>query len=82
MDRATVTTKGQIVIPVKLRKKAGIKKGTKVFIEEKNGDIILHPVTPNFYEKFCGILKGGNLVEALEKSRREDREREDKKWRN
>ena len=78
MDQSIMTTKGQIVIPVKLRRKIGLKKGMKVFIEEKNGDIILHPVTPDFYEKFCGIFKGKNLVKELEKSRREDCAREER----
>ncbi|MBI2167280.1 MAG: AbrB/MazE/SpoVT family DNA-binding domain-containing protein [Candidatus Omnitrophica bacterium] len=70
--------KGQIVIPVKLRKKVGMKEGTRIFLEEKSGDIVLHPATPEFYDKTCGILKGSGLVKALEKSRREDREREER----
>ena len=76
METSVVTLKGQIVIPAKLRKIAGIKKGTRVFLEEKNGDIIVHPATPAFYERMCGILKEGGLVKALEKSRRKDKEQE------
>jgi AbrB family looped-hinge helix DNA binding protein len=34
---STVTTKGQLVIPAKLRRKYGIRKGTRVaMIEEEN----------------------------------------------
>ncbi len=77
METSVVTFKGQIVIPVKLRKKVGIKKGTKVFLEEKNGDIIVHPATPEFYDRTFGILKGSGLVKDLEESRRKDKEREE-----
>lgn len=79
MEEAMVTRKGQMVIPVKLRRKVGIKGGTKVFLEEKNGDIVVHPATPEFYDRTFGFLKGGGLVRALEESRREDKEREERK---
>ena len=79
MEKALVTRKGQLVIPVKLRRKVGIKGGTQVFMEEKNGDIILHAATPEFYRRMCGILKGGGLVKALEESRRKEKEHEDRK---
>ena len=82
MEKSTITVKGQVVIPVKLRRKMGLKKGMRVFVEEKNGDIILHPIMPDFYERMQGIFKGKDLVKTLEESRRRDKEREDKKWRN
>ena len=78
MEQSTVTIKGQIVIPARLRKKIGLKEGTRVFIEEKNGDIVIHPATPDFYDRLKGVLKGGHLVKTLEESRRKDKEREDK----
>ena len=79
MDETVVKRKGLIVIPVKLRKKVGIKEGTRVFLEERNGDIIVHPATPEFYDRTFGILKGGGLVKALEESRRRDKEIEERK---
>ena len=79
METSVVTVKGQIVIPARLRKKVGIKKGTRVFLEERDGDIIVHPATPDFYERTFGILKGGGLVKTLAESRKKEREREDKK---
>ncbi|MBI1871359.1 MAG: AbrB/MazE/SpoVT family DNA-binding domain-containing protein [Chlamydiae bacterium] len=80
MEASVVTLKGQIVIPAKLRKLVGIRQGTKVFFEEKDGDIIVHPATPHFYERTCGILKGGHLVKTLEESRRKEKEREKSKF--
>ncbi len=79
METSIVTFKGQIVIPVSLRRKTGIKKGTRVFLEEKAGDIIVHPATTEFYERNFGILKGGGLVKALEESRKKEKEHEERK---
>ena len=57
------TEKGQTVIPAGLRKKYGIKKGTRIQILEKNGDIVLNPLTPELIRarlrKLRGIVKGG-----------------------
>ena len=80
MDSSVVTVKGQIVIPAPIRKHLGIHKGTKVTIEEKDGDIILHPITKAFLDKWQGAFSGIDLVGELMKSRREDREREDRKF--
>ena len=79
IQTSIVTFKGQIVIPAKLRRRAGIKPGTRVYLEEKGGDIIVHPATPDFYERTYGVLKDGGGVKALEESRHKDKEREDKK---
>lgn len=44
MASAAVTSKGQITIPVEVRRKLGIKAGDRVrFVEHKNGDISLKP---------------------------------------
>lgn len=80
METSVVTVKGQIVIPARLRKKVGIKKGTRVFLEEKSGDIIVHPATPEFYERTYGVLKGGGLTQSLEESRRKEKEHEGSKF--
>jgi AbrB family looped-hinge helix DNA binding protein len=41
MVKAVVTVKGQIVIPSKLRRKFGIKKGTQVYVYERDGEIAI-----------------------------------------
>jgi AbrB family looped-hinge helix DNA binding protein len=46
MATATVTSQGQITIPLEVRKKPGIKPGDRVrFIEGENGEFILKPKT-------------------------------------
>jgi len=77
MPTTIVTTKGQIVIPSKIRRKYNIKKGTKLFIEENGTEIILKPVTPEYIEKLAGILETkGKLTKLLLEERAKDRERE------
>ena len=41
MELAKVTSKGQITIPIEIRKKLGIKAGSKVLFLEENGRIYL-----------------------------------------
>lgn len=77
MQSSVVTVKGQIVIPAPIRKKVGLKKGTRVFIEEKNGDIVVHPATDNFYDRCLGMFKGSGLLKLLESERRNEKKRED-----
>ncbi len=72
-----VTIKGQVVIPAKIRHRLGIKKGTKFYVEEREGEIILRPLNREYFQKMSGILKGGGLIKALEDSRREELTREE-----
>ena len=80
METSVVTVKGQIVIPSRLRKKAGIKQGTRVFLEERDGNIIVHPATAEFYERTCGILKGKDLLKTLYELRKQEKTHEEKKF--
>ena len=72
---STVTTKGQLVIPSKLRRKYSINKGTQVaFVEEENR-LILQPITPEFIRSLRGCLgKGSKALEVLLEDRKRERE--------
>ncbi|OGW53621.1 MAG: hypothetical protein A2Z60_05140 [Nitrospirae bacterium RIFCSPLOWO2_02_42_7] len=74
-----VTIKGQVVIPAKLRHRLGIKKGTKLYIEERDGELVLRPLNREYFQKMSGILKGSGLVKALEESRAEELKHEEEK---
>jgi AbrB family looped-hinge helix DNA binding protein len=74
-----VTIKGQVVIPAKIRHRLGIKKGTKFYVEERKGEIVLRPLNKEYFQKMSGILKGGGLLKALEEARAEDLKREEEK---
>ena len=41
MELATVTSKGQITIPVSIRKELGLKKGSKVLFINNGKDIVI-----------------------------------------
>ncbi|HEX2696942.1 MAG TPA: AbrB/MazE/SpoVT family DNA-binding domain-containing protein [Anaerolineales bacterium] len=70
------TVKGQIVIPAKLRKKYGIKNGTKIIVLDNGDSITLKPVTEQYLKNLQGSLKGKGGLKALLDERRKDKERE------
>ena len=77
MTTTVVTTKGQIVIPSKIRRKHNIKRGTKLYIEERGDELVLKAVTPAYFEKIAGVLQTkGRLSKALLEERSKDKERE------
>lgn len=77
MTTAIVTSKGQIVIPSKIRRRLNIKRGTRLYIEEKGDELILKAVTPAYFERIAGVLTTkGKLSKALIEERGKDKERE------
>jgi AbrB family looped-hinge helix DNA binding protein len=70
------TVKGQIVIPAKLRKKYGIKNGTKIIITDIGDAIVLKPVTEQYLKNLQGSLKSKGGLKALLEERNKDKERE------
>ena len=80
MDSVYVTTRGRIVIPARLRRKLGIKPGTKVCFIEQGNDILFQPVTKQYIRSLCGMLKSTTPATAeLLIERKKDREREQAK---
>ena len=81
MVTTIVTTKGQIVIPSRMRRRLNIKKGTRLCIEEKGDQLILHPLTDEYFKKMAGIASTkGKGVPALLEERAKEKEIEDRKW--
>ena len=52
----TISSRGYIVLPAKLRKEMNLKPGTRVLITKENDKIILQPVY-SFTETLSGITK-------------------------
>jgi AbrB family looped-hinge helix DNA binding protein len=69
---ATVSSKGQLVIPAELRKKYRLKTGSKVAVEDRDGEIRL---MPNPYDALLA-LRGKYAHYPLEEDLREER----RKW--
>jgi AbrB family looped-hinge helix DNA binding protein len=82
-ETAYVTSKGQVVVPARLRRKFGIKEGTRLNFTEENGRIVVQPVTKEFINSFCGIFKTKpgekSAVQELLEDRAAERAREDRK---
>jgi AbrB family looped-hinge helix DNA binding protein len=72
------TVKGQIVIPAELRRKYGIKEGTKIVVTDTENGINLRPITEQYIRELQGSLKGTGLIAALLEERAKDKAREDK----
>ena len=73
IETSVVTTKGQLVIPARLRRRFGIKKGTRVTFIEDAGRIIVQPVTREFIRNLRGSLPGepSALADLLAERKRE-----------
>jgi AbrB family looped-hinge helix DNA binding protein len=73
-ETSVVTTKGQLVIPARLRRRFGIKKGTTISFLEEGGRIVVQPVTRQFIRALRGSLKGEpSALDLLLKEREQER---------
>ncbi len=75
METSVVTTKGQIVIPAKIRRRLGITNGTKVTFVESEGKIILQPLDKDYFNNLAGILgEKGKMLKSLMDDKKKERE--------
>ena len=72
----TSTVKGQIVIPSSVRRRFGIKEGTRIQIDadEKTHHIILTPITREYIFSLRGKYKGKGLLKTLMDERKKERD--------
>lgn len=70
------TSKGQVVIPSKIRRKLGIKEGTyiQIDLDDLNKRIILTPVTREYIHSLRGKYKGKGLMKALMAEKKREKE--------
>jgi len=68
--------KGQIVLPAALRRKYGIKKGTRIQITDLGDAILLKPMTEQYLGSLRGSLKGKDGLKILLEERSRDKKRE------
>ncbi len=78
-DIATVSTKGQFVIPADIREALGIRPGTRIAVRREGNHIILEPVNREYLRALRGSLAGSpSMTDELLKERREEERRH--KW--
>ena len=62
-NTATLTSKGQITIPKENREKLGLKKGDKLVLIEKDGNVILRKVSlEEIRQKALENYESGNTL--------------------
>jgi len=83
MRRTVVNARGQVTIPVELRKQLEIKPGTRVTWFEEKGRLVLAPMTAQRMNEIRGFLKPKpgehSAFEESFKERARERRREDVK---
>ena len=64
---STISSKGQVTVPVEVRHRLGLKSGDKVEFVFEDGRTILRPVRPekNPFEEFVGILPAFSTKEEI-----------------
>jgi AbrB family looped-hinge helix DNA binding protein len=73
--KTTATSKGQIVIPSSVRRKLGIKEGTRIHIEvnESANEIILTPITREHIHSLRGKYQRKGLLEELKAEKQREK---------
>lgn len=73
MSIVRTTAKGQVVIPIEVRRKYHITKGTKVKIEEKGGEIVIKPLLADPVKEAKGLFrKGDSALRVLVEDRKSE----------
>ena len=75
-----VTSKGQIVIPKRLREKYGIIPTTSIRWIERDDGILMVPESEDPIRSARGILKGSGILKAYLKEKTLEKKRGNKKF--
>ena len=82
LETVWFTTKGQVVIPLRLRKQFDIEDGTKAVVQATPEGILLKPMTAALIKRGRGILKrrpgGKPLTEEWAEQKKRERELEER----
>lgn len=79
MAVAQVSAKGHVLIPRHLRKKFGLQAGTKVYVAEEEGRVVVMPLPSDPIAAATGFLAGNySLTDDLRHEHRAEARRERK----
>jgi bifunctional DNA-binding transcriptional regulator/antitoxin component of YhaV-PrlF toxin-antitoxin module len=63
------------VIPVKIRRKYGMKNGIKVAFIEQGDKVMIQPLDKEYFNKLAGILdEKGKMLKSLMEDKKKERE--------
>ena len=71
--KTCTTNQGRIVIPAALRRKYGIKNGTKIIVTDVGNAIVLKPITEQYLKNLQGSFKGKGGLKTLMDERQKDK---------
>ena len=74
LDTVNFGSKGQVVIPRRLRKEFEIEEGTKATVVSTPEGILLKPITRSYIKSLRGSLKGTKAMETFMAERKRERE--------
>jgi len=64
VEVASVSTKGQVVIPGPIRKSLGITSGSKLVVMTDGENVLMKPIHPPRMESFDGLLEESRKAAA------------------
>ncbi|MBL7075242.1 AbrB/MazE/SpoVT family DNA-binding domain-containing protein [candidate division KSB1 bacterium] len=77
MERAVISTKGQLVIPKKFRQKYGLFPQTIVEIVDTGQNLVLVPIPEDPIKDSRGMLRGTKIsTQSLLRMKKEERQKE------
>ncbi len=77
--QSKVTSKGQVVIPKKIRQKYGIQSSTSIRWIEKEEGILMVPDSEDPIEAARGMFSGSGILKAYLQEKKREKERENKR---
>jgi len=81
-ETVLLSSKGQVVIPKRIRESLGLKKGSLIEIEAKKGIIYLKPLKGeekiSHWQDLRGLIKGRFSTEKFLKERTKERDKENR----
>jgi AbrB family looped-hinge helix DNA binding protein len=73
-DTVCFSTKGQVVIPRRLREEFEIEEGTRAYVLSTPQGILIKPLTTKHIHNLRGSLKGSKAFEVFKNERAKERE--------
>ncbi len=68
------TTKGQVVIPARVRREFEIEEGTKASVTVTPEGILLRPITRTYIKSLRGSLKGRGVMKSMMADRKREKD--------
>ena len=80
MESSRLTSKGQLLIPKRLRIKYGLTPGINVIFKESKAGLIIKPMDESYFNQFVGLLKeNAPSPKELKTWKSEEKTREEKR---